>query len=87
VRASIVQLLAQYDLSSGEIAARYPIGRPTVSRHLGLLLKSHLVSVRSEANRRVYSIDVEGIKAVSAWIDQYRANLDNRLENSPEAQP
>jgi DNA-binding transcriptional ArsR family regulator len=72
VRASVVQLLAQRDMSAGEIAAFFPVSRPAVSRHLAVLLKSQLLTVRSQSGRRVYSLDVDRLDAISAWISQCR---------------
>jgi len=79
LRANIVQLLASCDMSAGEIAARFPVTRPAVSRHLSVLLRSRLVSVRSEASRRVYSLDIAAMDAVSQWLDECRASWDRRV--------
>ena len=73
VRAGVVQLLAHRDMSAGEIAACFPVSRPAVSRHLAVLLKSQLLTVRSQSGRRVYSLDVDRLDAISAWISQCRA--------------
>jgi DNA-binding transcriptional ArsR family regulator len=80
VRAEIVRLLARRDLSAGDIAARFPISRPAVSRHLSVLLRSHLVSVRGEAQRRVYSLDPTGLDDVEAWTAECRQIWNHRLD-------
>ena len=74
VRAGVVQLLAHRDMRAGEIATYFPVSRPAVSRHLAVLLKSQLLEVRSQSGRRVYSLDVDRLDAVSAWISQCRAH-------------
>jgi DNA-binding transcriptional ArsR family regulator len=79
VRASVVQLLAGRDMSAGEIAACFPVSRPAVSRHLAVLLKSQLLAVCSRSGRRVYSLDVDRLDAVSVWIKQCRARRRPRL--------
>ena len=73
LRARIIQLLAQSDMSAGEIAVCFPVSRPAVSRHLALLLRSQLVTVRSESGRRIYSVRLESLDAISNWIEQCRA--------------
>jgi len=80
VRADIVQLLAARDLTAGEIAARFPISRPAVSRHLSVLRKSRLVRVRGEAQRRIYSLDAAGLDAVDDWVDECRRVWNARLD-------
>jgi hypothetical protein len=76
LRARAIQLLAQSDMRAGEIAARFTVSRPAVSRHLAVLLKSELVSVRNESGRRVYSLNLGSLEAVSQWIDQCRGPQD-----------
>jgi DNA-binding transcriptional ArsR family regulator len=80
LRANIVQLLAHRDMNAGEIAARFPVTRPAVSRHLSVLLKSKLVRVRDEAQRRIYSLNADGLGEVSDWVDQCRATWERRLD-------
>jgi DNA-binding transcriptional ArsR family regulator len=80
VRAEIVQLLAERDLTAGDIAGRFPISRPAVSRHLSVLLKSKMVSVRGEAQRRIYSLDVSGLDEIDRWVADCRQQWGSRLD-------
>src|SRR5581483_8951691 len=78
-RRRIVEALAAGPLSSGEIAARFPISAPAVSQHLKALKSAGLVRVRSEAQRRIYEIDPAGIEAVAGWADGIRRYWAARL--------
>ena len=80
IRARIVGLLADRDLTAGDIAARFPVSRPAVSRHLAVLRKSRLVRVRGEAQRRVYSLDTGGLDEVDAWVSETRRVWNARLD-------
>jgi DNA-binding transcriptional ArsR family regulator len=80
VRAEIVQLLSARDLTAGDIASRFPISRPAVSRHLGVLRRSRLVRVRGEAQRRVYSLDTDGLDEADQWIADCRRIWNARLD-------
>jgi DNA-binding transcriptional ArsR family regulator len=80
VRATIVEMLATADLAAGDIAARFAISRPAVSRHLSVLRKSRLVRVRGEAQRRVYSLDPSGLDEASRWIEECRGAWIRRLD-------
>jgi DNA-binding transcriptional ArsR family regulator len=80
VRAEIVQLLSARDLTAGDIASRFPISRPAVSRHLSVLRRSRLVRVRGEAQRRVYSLNTEGLDAVDRWVGACRQIWNARLD-------
>jgi DNA-binding transcriptional ArsR family regulator len=63
-RRQILQDLRNGELAAGEIAARFPISGPSISRHLTVLKAAGLVQERREANRIFYSL-VEERLAVS----------------------
>ena len=79
-RRRIVEALADGPLSSGELAARFPISAPAVSQHLKALKAAGLVRVRSEAQRRIYEIDPDGIDAVAGWAEGLRRHWAARLD-------
>ena len=80
IRADIVRMLSLRDLSAGEIAGRFPVSRPAVSRHLSVLRRSRLVKVRRDAQRRVYSLDPAGLDDVDRWVDECRRVWSQRLD-------
>jgi DNA-binding transcriptional ArsR family regulator len=55
-RRQILQDLRDSELSAGEIADRFTISAPSISRHLGVLKSAGLVRERREANRIYYSL-------------------------------
>jgi DNA-binding transcriptional ArsR family regulator len=55
-RRQILSDLSGGELSAGEIAGRFPISGPSVSRHLSILRASGLVTERRDANRILYSL-------------------------------
>jgi DNA-binding transcriptional ArsR family regulator len=58
-RRQILQELRPGELASGQIAARFPISGPSISRHLGVLKAAGLIRERREANRIFYSLAEE----------------------------
>lgn len=79
-RRTIVELLADGELDAGEIATRFSISRPAVSRHLRVLRELGLVRVRAEAQRRVYSLEPAPLAELDAWLGRYRVFWENRLD-------
>lgn len=79
-RAKIIEVLALRDLSAGEIAARFPVSRPAISRHLSVLRKARLVRAREQAQRRVYSLDPAGLDELDHWVARYRELWSKRLD-------
>ena len=80
-RARIVEVLAQRDLTAGEIAARFPVSRPAVSRHLSVLRKARLIRYREDAQRRIYSLDPRGLGDIEKWIERCRRIWNRRLDD------
>jgi len=79
-RAKIVEVLARRDMTAGEIAKRFPVSRPAVSRHLRVLRKAHLVRSRGDAQRRVYSLNPDGLDEVDKWLARCREMWNRRLD-------
>ena len=79
-RRRIVELLADGERSAGEIAAQFRTSRPGVSRHLRVLREQGLVTTRSDAQRRLYSLDPAPLAELDAWLERYRGFWTNRLD-------
>jgi DNA-binding transcriptional ArsR family regulator len=79
-RRHILELLAEEELTAGEVADEFPTSRPGVSRHLRVLREQGLVRMRPEGRRRVYSLDPEPLAELDEWLAQYRAFWANRLD-------
>ncbi len=60
-RRQILQELKHGPLPAGEIAGRFSVSAPTISRHLSLLEAAGLVSYRREANRLIYAAEPESL--------------------------
>jgi DNA-binding transcriptional ArsR family regulator len=79
-RRTLLEILRTHPASAGELAEALPIARPGVSRHLRVLREAGLVDVRQEAQRRIYSLRPEPLAEVDAWLGDYRALWQNRLD-------
>jgi DNA-binding transcriptional ArsR family regulator len=55
-RRQILADLRSGELAAGEIAGRFQISGPSISRHLGVLKGAGLITERREANRIFYSL-------------------------------
>jgi DNA-binding transcriptional ArsR family regulator len=80
-RRAVLDLLRKGIQPAGEIARVFPVSRPAISKHLRLLRRAHLVQERREGRNRLYSLNPEPLKAVDAWLDQYRVFWQNSLVN------
>jgi DNA-binding transcriptional ArsR family regulator len=79
-RRTVLEILRDHPATAGELAEALPIARPGVSRHLRVLREAGLVDVRQDAQRRIYSLRPEPLAEVDAWLGDYRALWQHRLE-------
>ena len=70
-RRTILRLVADNELSAGEIAANFDLTRPAVSQHLGVLKEAGLVSERRNGTRRLYRARPEGLVELRTFLDEF----------------
>jgi DNA-binding transcriptional ArsR family regulator len=79
-RQRILEMLAGGALSSGEIAGRFELSPPAISQPLKTLKAARLVAVRTDKQKRIYSLDPQGIGEVSDWVARIQAFWNPRLD-------
>jgi DNA-binding transcriptional ArsR family regulator len=62
------------------IGAEFGITQAAVSQHLKVLRESGFARVRPEAQRRLYSMDTAGFRAVDGWLGQFRTFWEPKLD-------
>jgi DNA-binding transcriptional ArsR family regulator len=62
-RRRILAYLSEVDLTAGEIAARFDMAQPTISKHLSILEAAGLVWRRKEGNHVRYGLERETLSA------------------------
>ncbi len=61
-RRQILQDLKEGELPAGEIASRFTLSAPAISRHLNILETAGLVTPRRQANRIYYRAETEPLE-------------------------
>ena len=87
VRREIVELLATGERGAGEIAERFPVTRPAISRHLRVLREAGLVASEVRAQRRVYRLERASLAELDAWLDRFRPLPGRRGAAQPVVPP
>lgn len=83
-RRAVLDLLRQGSLPAGRIARAFPVSRPAVSKHLRLLRRAKLVREHRQGRNRLYELNPEPLKAVDAWLNQYRSFWQSSLTRLKE---
>lgn len=83
VRRRILEMLRdEARLSAGQIAERFAISRPAVSRHLRVLRESGLVRDELVGRQRFYVLDASRLTPLARWLAGFDrpAGWEHRLD-------
>lgn len=81
-RRRILAFLSQTALSTADLAARFGVSAPAVSRHLAVLLAAGLVSAERQGQRVLYRLEREALLAALA---RFASEVDGPLRHRPPA--
>jgi DNA-binding transcriptional ArsR family regulator len=84
-RRHIIESLCAGERAFGDIAADFDMSRPAVSQHLKVLKDTGFVTVRAEAQRRIYRLNNEGLEEVDEWLGKVRRFWAERLHTLEQA--
>lgn len=79
-RMAILSMLADGERPAGDFVDALPIAQPTVSKHLSVLREAGLVTVRKDAQRRMYSLNPKPLAELDAWLAGYRRFWTDKLD-------
>lgn len=80
VRREILLLLRSKPRSAGAIAARFPITRPAVSRHLRVLREAGVIRVETVGRQRIYLLEPAPLAELARWLEQFAPVWEQRLD-------
>jgi DNA-binding transcriptional ArsR family regulator len=79
-RRRILDLLVEEERPVGDLVGKLSISQPGVSKHLKVLREAGLVSVRTDAQRRIYGVRTEPLAELDAWLEPYRRLWNSHLD-------
>jgi DNA-binding transcriptional ArsR family regulator len=77
-RRDMVARLAVADATVGQLAGPYDVSVQAVSKHLRVLEDAGLVSRSRDAQRRPVHLEAEVLDLMTAWIERYRRQAEER---------
>jgi DNA-binding transcriptional ArsR family regulator len=80
-RRRILDLLRDQERPVGVLVEALGVSQPAVSKHLKVLRDAGLVAVRADAQRRLYRVRPEPLRAIDDWLAPYRAMWSDRLDD------
>ena len=79
-RRQILEMLGHGRLAAGEIGGNFRLSAPAISQHLKVLREARLVRVEVQGQRRIYSLDPEGLGEMDDWFQRVRQFWGDRLD-------
>jgi DNA-binding transcriptional ArsR family regulator len=83
-RRRIIRLVANQELSAGEIARQFNTTRPAISQHLRILRAAGLLSEKRDGSRRLYQADTAAVESVIEDLRSFWSPRLNELKRQAE---
>jgi DNA-binding transcriptional ArsR family regulator len=83
-RRAIIALVALQAMTPNAIAEHFDTSRQAVSKHLRILTECELVHQEQRGREIYYSLEIEKMKEIDEWLEQYRKIWETRYEQLGE---
>ncbi len=71
-RRAIIALIALQAMTPNAIAENFNSTRQAISKHLRILTECQLVKQEQQGREIYYSLEIEKMKEIDKWLEQYR---------------
>ncbi len=79
-RRAIIALVAVQAMTPNAIAEHFDTSRQAVSKHLRILAECELVQQEQKGREIYYRLEIEKMKEIDEWLEQYRQIWETRFE-------
>jgi DNA-binding transcriptional ArsR family regulator len=83
-RRAIIALIALHAMTPNAIAEYFDTTRQAVSKHLRILTECELIVQEHKGREIYYSLEIEKMKEIDEWLEQYRKIWETRFEQLGE---
>jgi DNA-binding transcriptional ArsR family regulator len=77
-RRAIIALIALQAMTPNALAEHFDTSRQAVSKHLRILTECELVTQEQKGREIFYSLEIEKMKEIDKWLEQYRKIWETR---------
>ena len=77
-RRAIIALIAMQAMTPNALAEHFDTSRQAVSKHLRILTECELVTQEHQGREIYYRLQIEKMKEVDTWLEQYRKIWETR---------
>ena len=77
-------MIALQAMTPNAIAEHFDTSRQAVSKHLRILSECELVQQEQKGREIFYSLEIDKMKEIDEWLEQYREIWETRFEQLEE---
>jgi len=81
IRRDIIDILSKERLSVNEVANKFKISRPAVSKHLKILEECGIIQINKKGRERFCHIEPQNLVPAFLWIKQFNKLWDDRIDS------
>jgi DNA-binding transcriptional ArsR family regulator len=78
-RRAIIALIALQAMTPNALAENFHTTRQAISKHLRILTECELVTQEQRGREIYYSLEIEKMKEIDEWLEQYRKIWETRF--------
>lgn len=81
VRRDIIELISKETLTVNDVAAKFNISRPAISKHIKILHECNIIVIQKEGRKRYCKIQPQHLVPAFLWIEQYKKLWEDRIDS------
>ncbi len=81
VRRDIIDVLSSETLTVNDVARKFEISRPAVSKHIKILEECGLITINQKGRERHCEINPKNLIPAFLWIEKYHKLWEDRIDS------
>lgn len=81
VRRDIIELISNDSLTVNEVAQKFKISRPAISKHIKILQECGILEINQKGRERYCIIQPKNLIPAFLWIEQYQKLWEDKIDS------
>lgn len=81
IRRDIIALVSNEPLSVNDVAEKFEISRPAISKHIKILNECGIIEINKKGRERFCIIQPKNLLPAFLWIEQYQKLWEDKLDS------
>lgn len=81
IRREIIELISNESLTVNDVAEKFDISRPAISKHLKILNECGIIEINKKGRERYCKIQPQNLLPAFLWIEQYKKLWEDKLDS------